>query len=157
MLDRKRADRLVLRIANRTPEMNKVADGVSKFGADHGLPSGILNALNVALDEILSNTIRYGYVDDYPHEITVTLFLKAGELVAEVQDDGIAFDPLAAPAPDLSGGLHDRKLGGLGVHLVRSLMDGVEYTRKGTSNRLRLVKRLGTHGSTHGDPRRASD
>jgi serine/threonine-protein kinase RsbW len=133
-----------LRIGNRIVEMKKVVEGVNRFGADHALPKAVLSDLNVALDEILNNTINYGYADDKRHEIVVSLSLARGELVAEVQDDAMAFNPLKAPTPDLSAGLHDRRLGGIGVHLVRSLMDNVEYAREGESNRLRLRKRLGT-------------
>jgi serine/threonine-protein kinase RsbW len=133
-----------LRIGNQIAEMKQVAEGVNKFGADHALPKSILNDLNVALDEILNNTINYGYVDDKRHEIVVSLSLVHGELVAEVQDDGVPFNPLEAPSPDLSGGRHERRVGGIGVHLVRSLMDDIEYIRSNGSNRLRMRKRLGT-------------
>jgi serine/threonine-protein kinase RsbW len=133
-----------LRIGNKIAEMKKVAESVNKFGVDHALPKSILNDLNVALDEILNNTINYGYVDDERHEIVVSLSLLRGELVAEVRDDGVPFNPLGAPTPDLSGGRHERGLGGIGVHLVRSLMDEIEYVRSDGSNRLRMKKRVGT-------------
>jgi anti-sigma regulatory factor (Ser/Thr protein kinase) len=133
-----------LRIGNRIAEMKTVAEGVNKFGADHALPKSVLNDVNVALDEILNNTINYGYLDDKRHEIVVSLSLAHGELVAEVRDDGMPFNPLEAPGPDLSGGRHERRVGGIGVHLVRSLMDDIEYARSDGSNRLRMRKRVGT-------------
>lgn len=147
----KPANRVTIRIANQLAELEKVVDAVTRFGADHELPKSALTALIVALEEILNNTVSYGYVDARRHEIVVTLSLKLGELVAEVRDDGIAFDPLSAPAPDLSVGLLERKLGGVGLHFVRSLMDNIEYTRKDGSNRLRLSKSLETEDGSSGD------
>ena len=144
----------MLRIGNQIAEMKKVAEGVNEFGANHALPKNVLNDLNVALDEVLNNTISYGYVDDKWHEIVVSLSLARGELIAEVQDDGIEFNPLKAAQPDLSGGLSERRLGGIGVHLVKSLMDSVEYVREGGSNRLRLRKRIGTQETPDGNQRR---
>ena len=134
--------RKTFRIGNKIAEMSKIAEGVDKFGADHALPKSVLNDLNVALDEVLNNTISYAYVDDRPHEIVVSLSLTRDKLIAEVRDDGLPFNPLKAPPPDLSGGSSERRLGGIGVHLVKSLMDDVEYVREGSSNRLRLRKRI---------------
>jgi anti-sigma regulatory factor (Ser/Thr protein kinase) len=137
-----RSATVTLRIGNRIAEMKKVVEAVDEFGASHGLARTVVHALNVSLDEILNNTISYGYVDDKRHEIVVRLSLVRGELVAEVHDDGVAFNPLEAPSPKLSGGLYERGLGGLGVHFVRSLMDNVEYVREDGLNRLRLRKRF---------------
>jgi serine/threonine-protein kinase RsbW len=150
----KHANSVTFRIANSTTEIAKIAEGVNGFGADHGLSKSVLNAMNVALDEVLNNTINYGYTDNKRHEIIVSLSLEPGELVAEIKDDGAAFDPLAASAPDLSGGLHERELGGIGVHFVRSLMDDIKYVRKGGTNRLRLSKRLVTQENPDGHRRR---
>lgn len=138
MQGKQRANRVTVCIGNRLAELERVTEAVVKFGADHELSKPVLNALIVALEEILNNTVSYGYVDEKPHEIMVTLSLKLGKLVAEVRDDGIAFNPLSVPAPDLAAGLIERKLGGMGLHFVRSLMDNVEYERKNGSNRLRL-------------------
>jgi anti-sigma regulatory factor (Ser/Thr protein kinase) len=148
------ANSVTFRIGNCTAEIAKIAEGVNRFGADHGLSKSVLNAVNVALDEVLNNTINYGYADNKRHEIIVSLSLEPGELVAEIKDDGIAFDPLAVPAPDLSGRLHERELGGIGVHFVRSLMDDIKYVRKGGANRLRLSKRLVTQENPDGHRRR---
>jgi anti-sigma regulatory factor (Ser/Thr protein kinase) len=146
-------DEVTLRIGNRIAELPKVADDVGEFGVRHGISRRVLHALTVALDEVLSNTIKYGYRDDEPHEIVVQLFLMPGEIVAEVRDDGVGFDPLTVPPADLSGGLHERRLGGIGLHLVRSLMDDLEYFREGGRNRLRLSKRLEKVEGENGDRR----
>jgi anti-anti-sigma factor len=133
---------MTIRIGNRIAELPKAADDIGEFGARHGVPRSALHALLVSLDEVLSNTIKYAYRDDERHEIVVRVFLTPGEIVAEVEDDGVGFDPLSVPPPDLSGGLAERRLGGIGLHLVRSLMDNLEYFRDGDRNRLRIGKRL---------------
>jgi serine/threonine-protein kinase RsbW len=136
--------KITLRIGNQIAELRKVVEAVNKFGADHGLPKIVLSEMNVALDEILNNIITYGFVDDKRHEIVISLCLAQDELTVEVRDDGVAFNPIKAPPPDLSVGRFERRLGGLGIHLIRSLMDNMEYDRKDGSNQLRLRRRLET-------------
>jgi serine/threonine-protein kinase RsbW len=142
---------ITLRIGSRIAEITKVASAVDAFGAEYGLSRTILNDMSIVLDEILNNTITHGFVDDELHEIVVNLTLGRGELVAEVRDDGVPFNPLEVPPPDLSGGLQERRVGGIGLHFVRSLMDGVEYSREVGSNRLRLRKRLGVQEEPDGN------
>ena len=96
--------------------------------------------MNVSLDEIVNNIISYGYGDAGHHEIVVRVALRHGNVEAIVEDDGRPFDPLAAPAPDLTS--KERDPGGVGLHFVRNLMDEMTYTRSDGINRLRLVKRL---------------
>lgn len=63
-------------------------------------------------------------------------------MVAEVEDDGVPYDPLGAPQPELGGGVNERPVGGLGIHFVRTLNDGVAYERRGNRNRLSFSKRV---------------
>ena len=79
-------DRLV--IGNTVAEMVKVVEFVEKFGAAHGIPQAAINDLNVCLDELLNNTISYGYDDEVPHSIAVDLTLAADLLIAGIEDDG---------------------------------------------------------------------
>jgi anti-anti-sigma factor len=132
-----------IRIVNQLSEISKVADLVDTFGRRHVLPERVRNDMNIAVDEIISNIIHHSYRDDAPHDIVVSLKLVAGELHAEIVDDGAAFDPLAHAAIKPSGSVKERVLGGLGLHLVTSLMDNVRYVRRGDSNHLTLIKRTG--------------
>jgi serine/threonine-protein kinase RsbW len=129
-----------IRIDNNLSEISRVADMVDGFAARHQFADAVIFALNVALDEILNNIISYGYEDTGHHEILVRIALGRGNVEAIVEDDGKPFDPLAAPAPDLTG--KDRKPGGVGLHFVRNLMDEVTYTRRDGINHLRMMKRL---------------
>jgi serine/threonine-protein kinase RsbW len=128
-----------IRIANDLSEIARVADLVDGFGASNQLPHEVVFALNVSLDEVLNNIISYAYEDAGPHEILVRLELRSGIVDVVVEDDGKSFDPLLAPAPDLTAKL---RLGGVGLHFVRNLMDGLEYARRDGINRLRMTKKL---------------
>ena len=100
-----------------------------------------MHDLNLALEEILTNIISYGYTDNREHEIKVRLSVQPGEVKAEVEDDGQPFNPLAAPEADTTQSLEERTIGGLGIHLVRKLMDGLEYKRQGDRNLLTIRKK----------------
>lgn len=75
-------------------------------------------------------------------EVVISLTLDDGSVVLCVEDDGPAFDPLAAPEPDLDAPLEDRPVGGLGIHLLREMMDTLDYVRRDDRNRLILRKRV---------------
>ena len=126
-------------IGNTIAEMAMVVDLVDRFGAANYIPQAISNDLNLCLDELLNNTISYGYDDKARHSIVVTLSLTDGRLVAEIQDDGKPFDPRKA-TPTPKGSLQSRKTGGLGLHFVKTLMDEVGYMRVGRQNVVTIVK-----------------
>jgi anti-sigma regulatory factor (Ser/Thr protein kinase) len=138
--DRAKAE---IRIGNAIAEMKGVAELIDRFGRDNGLPLAVTNDMNLCLDEILNNTISHGYADNDRHTIHVELSIEDGMFVASVKDDAHPFDPRQFPAPDVAGGLHTRKLGGLGIHFVTSLMDAVDYTPSGGHNHLTLRKKIG--------------
>lgn len=96
----------------------------------------------MAVDEVLSNIVQHGYRGESDALIEVTFELLAGEVVVTVVDDGPPFDPLSVPRPAATGRLEDRPPGGLGMHLLRSLMDRVEYTRDQGRNRLAFAARV---------------
>jgi anti-sigma regulatory factor (Ser/Thr protein kinase) len=131
-----------LRVGNSLAEIERVVLWVEALGAEKGLPQNVVNDLNLCLDEILSNTVSYGYLDRGHHDIMVNIRLTGDILIAEVQDDGIPFDPRQETLASLSGGLRDRKPGGLGIRFVYALMDEIDYARVGKYNRLTLKKKI---------------
>jgi serine/threonine-protein kinase RsbW len=141
-------DRLV--IGNTVAEMAEVIEFVEKFGAAHGIPQAAVNDLNVCLDELLNNTISYGYDDQAPHSIAVDLTLAADLLIANIEDDGKPFDPRKNTLKPSSGTIQSRAVGGLGLLFVKTLMDEVGYTRMGRNNVVRLVKKLREAGHGNG-------
>ncbi len=105
------------------------------------LPEETVLDLRVVAEEILTNVAKYAHADGAEHWVRVRLELLAGEVSLEFTDDGGAFDPLAERPPVSAGG--ERPLGGLGLELVRSLVDAAEYARRGSENVLTLKKRVG--------------
>ena len=99
------------------------------------------NKLRLAAEEVLVNVISYAY-PDRNGEVTVSTEQTAGRkgLHVEVSDAGIPFDPLAKPKPDLNVSVDERQIGGLGIFLVKELMDEVSYRRDNGRNILTFVK-----------------
>src|SRR5437868_2794635 len=115
---------------------------VRQFGDLHEVPGRTLYAVNLALDEIVTNIMLHGFADPAGQQVEARLVVREGQITAEVEDGGRAFNPLDAPLPNLSAPLDERSLGGLGIHLVKSLMDRVEYRRDGEKNVLTVRKRI---------------
>lgn len=125
-------------IGNSIADMAKVADLVDRFGEEHAIPQRAIINMNVCLDELLNNTISYGYADQNAHDITVELSLTGDKsLSAEISDDAAPFDPREAAPPSFDG-----TIGGLGVHFVRTLMDEIAYARVENRNVVKITKRL---------------
>ena len=136
--------RLTLEIPNSQEGIRGVADNFDKFAAANAIPEAATWPVQVALDELLSNTVRCGHrerADD--RLIEVRFHLLDGVLEVAVVDDAAPFNPLEVPEPDTTGTLEEREIGGLGVHIVKKLMDAVEYERKDGRNCLRFRKRIG--------------
>ncbi len=133
---------LVLSLKNDPAETERLTARVTEFGARHALPDRIVSHVNLALDEAITNIVFYAYDDADDHEIGVRISLAQGMLTAELVDDGRAFDPLQVVAPDLAAPLEERAVGGLGVHLMRHLVDDIQYRRDGGRNHLVFTKRI---------------
>ena len=131
-----------LRFANDLAALAALAERVERFGAEQSLSADVVNALNVVIDEAVSNAINHGYDAGVRGEVAVRLRRGPDRVLVEVEDDGRAFDPLQAPPPDLALPLERRPIGGLGIHLIRNLMDEVSYARVGDRNVLKMAKQL---------------
>jgi anti-sigma regulatory factor (Ser/Thr protein kinase) len=131
-----------IRVHNKLSELDSANQTLTEFGRRHGLPESVLHDLNLVVGELLTNIISYGYTDDGEHEIAVRLSVGPGEIRVEVEDDGKPFNPLEVPEADTTKSLDERAVGGLGIHLVRRLTDGLEYQRHEGKNLLAMRKRL---------------
>jgi anti-sigma regulatory factor (Ser/Thr protein kinase) len=140
-------------ILNKIRDLSRMPELVAQIADEQGLSEDVVFGMNVALDEMLSNIIKYGYTDDAIHEIRVRLSVAGQMLVAEIEDDGQPFDPCAAGPVDVDAPLEERKVGGLGIHIVRTLMAEVGYARVEGRNRLVMKMLLesktkkGIHGT----------
>jgi sigma-B regulation protein RsbU (phosphoserine phosphatase) len=131
-----------IRIANRVRDLSQVVAALEEFCRRHDIPARIQGHLDLALDEIVTNVISYAYDDGARHEILVRLRLDGRRVEAEVVDDGCHHVPLERPPPELDKPLEERTIGGLGIHLVKTLMDTVEYRRENGHNHLYFSKCL---------------
>lgn len=132
---------LEVTVGNRLSELQRLADTVEGFVLEHGLPVVVAFKINLCLDELITNTISYGYDDDAPHDILVRIETDGRFVRATLSDDGVPFDPFQeAPPPDLDSDVESRPIGGLGVFIVGQTMDETSYRREDGRNVVTLVK-----------------
>ncbi len=125
-----------------TAEIARVAARIEAFCAVHAIGEATVQAVNLAVDELLANVMSYGVEGSRIPDIVVHLALDENGLTITVSDTGIAFDPTTLQPPDLEADLEDRPIGGLGIHFVRQMMDSVSYTRRDGRNETILRKRI---------------
>ena len=133
---------ITIRLPADVREIERLNQLVRRFGELHEIPSRTLSAVNLALDEVVTNVVMHGFEISAGQEVAVRVETTGDDLRSEVVDGGREFNPLNAPLPDLTAALEQRALGGLGIHLVRSLMDRVEYRRENAKNVLTMRKRI---------------
>jgi sigma-B regulation protein RsbU (phosphoserine phosphatase) len=138
----------VFRIRNNYDDMPIAEAKLDAVGERHGIPSDIVSKFKVILDEILSNIISYAYADENDHEIELWMEVVNNRFLLTINDDGNPFNPLTTEPPDINAPIEERELGGLGLHLVRTLADEATYQRQGDRNVLTLVKEFAKPGMT---------
>lgn len=129
-------------LKNNLSELDALCDHLSQFCQSCGVPKRQTFEINLALDELFTNIISHGFPDEDEHHVHVTCDNEEGVFKITIEDDGIPFNPTDAPHPNLKCAFKDREIGGLGIHLIRSYMDRIEYTRKDGKNVLILTKNL---------------
>ncbi|MHB8883835.1 MAG: ATP-binding protein [Methylovirgula sp.] len=140
-------NRISVEIDNDIAEIARVCSLIDSFAQQHRLPEAIVFHMKLAIDELLTNIISYGFQDGGRHKISVSMSLETDDnegnrLAAEIIDDGVAFDPLSRATPDLSQSVADREIGGLGIHFIRSVMDQVKYHRFEGRNHFQMIKKV---------------
>ena len=128
-------------VVNDLSGISSAAARIDIFCTGHGLAPGISFEAALAVDELVTNTIGYGYDDGGDRWIDLCLRMEGDTLTVVIADDGKAFDPLRAPEPDLSAPLEDRARDGPGIHLVRKTMDTVACRREDGRTVVTLTKR----------------
>ena len=134
---------LTISLKNDLAELPSLSEAATEFSERQGLPIELVNRVNLVLEEIVTNVISYGYDDSLEHEIAVRLSWNKPWIEIEIEDDGRPFNPLEAPPPEMEKPLVERQIGGLGIHLVRNMMDDLEYRRENGKNCLRLKSNIG--------------
>jgi serine/threonine-protein kinase RsbW len=118
-------------------ELPKISDFILGSTRGSGLDQRERFHLMTAVDEACTNIIKYGGST----EIEIRCHVEDELVVVQIIDDGVAFNPLEAPAPEISAPLEEREVGGLGIHFIRTLTTDVKYERKGGKNNLSITLR----------------
>ncbi|MXY67750.1 MAG: ATP-binding protein [Acidobacteriia bacterium] len=135
------SNQLSLNLESSLDALGEIERALTEFGAEHEWPDDLLFHVQLTLDELATNVINHGYGAG-GHSFQITIKSNPEAVQIELVDEARPFDPLQdAPQPAIDAGVHERKVGGLGVYIVKELMDEMEYRREDGKNRLILVKK----------------
>ena len=129
-------------LTNSLSEIERLSQFVDRVSAERSLTADDNANLQLLLDEIVSNVIRHGFDGQPDHRILVSLAITGATASIEVNDDGRAFNPMDAPPPNFEAPIEER-IGGLGIHIVRSIAQAIEYRRSNGHNVLTVTTKLG--------------
>ena len=130
------------KLKNYLSELKALHQHLNNWGGDIGLPADSILRINICLDELFTNIVSYGFDDDLVHIITFTLSGDNNLVVINIEDNGIPFNPLEKIDPDFPDNVESANIGGLGIHIIRKLMDNVSYERKQGKNKLTMRKNI---------------
>jgi len=128
-----------IQISNNLSELATLELAAAEFLESTPLTPKASYTATLALEEMCSNIIKYGYDDEKQHEISITLCLNGNDFLITIIDDGHEFNPLKAEIKDFSDEISERKIGGVGIHLTKTMSDKVSYTRKDGKNILEIL------------------
>jgi sigma-B regulation protein RsbU (phosphoserine phosphatase) len=137
-----------LSVTNRLEEIDRLNEAFNAFAEQNAIPTAARRSANIVFDELLNNVIRYAFGDAADHTIRVVVELNDNRLMMTISDDGNPFNPFQTDPPDTALSIDERGIGGLGVHLVRNMMDEVSYNRRTDRNVVTLVKYLESKSNT---------
>jgi len=142
-------EKISFELENHLSELDALEKRLRRFSKRLGLTEKCYHEINLVLEELFTNIVSYGYMDHAQHLIKITISHDRGTLVMVVEDDGVPFDPVEASSQDLECPLEKRKTGGVGIHLIKTLVDEVGYQRRENRNMLTL-KKLATERDSSG-------
>ncbi len=131
-----------LRLTNKLSELDKIRDTLEELAAKWAIPPETGISVNLALEEAFTNIVNYGYNDNTDHEIEMVFTFDYDQLTISITDDATPYDPTRQPDPDIELSAPERPVGGLGVFLIKKIMDDVQYARNNDKNILTLKKKL---------------
>jgi anti-sigma regulatory factor (Ser/Thr protein kinase) len=131
-----------IQIVNQIDELSRIAGFLDELAEEWDLPMPLVLSINLVLEEALTNVILYGFDDENKHTISIE-FGKSGDLLTiSIIDDGHEYDPTLKEDPDITLAADERPIGGLGIYLIKKIMDIVEYQRINSKNHLILTKNI---------------
>ncbi len=132
-----------LKVKSKTENLSPIRDFISSAALDLNIPKDIIENIILAVDEACTNIIKHAYKYSPDGEILIKVKPSTSKFVVSIVDNGISFEPETIPEPDLQKYYRQRKVGGLGIYLMRSLMDSVKYISKpGKYNEVLLTKNI---------------
>lgn len=129
-------------ISNEMSQLDVIANTLELLADEWNLTMDETMKLNLVLEEVVTNIINYGYPDNAVRTIDIRFTLHERVFTMQTIDDAIGFNPLLQAEPDINQPVEDRKIGGLGIHFMRTIMDHLEYKRIDEKNILTLSKKL---------------
>ncbi|MFZ0240970.1 MAG: ATP-binding protein [Desulfobacterales bacterium] len=129
-------------LRNRISELEILDRELQTFGEGIGLSKAFTFQINLAVDELFTNIVKYGYADDKLHTIAVAVSWGGGKITIRVEDNGIPFDPAAKQTSKLKDPVEKCTIGGLGLHLVKQIMDDIVYERCDGKNVIVMTKHI---------------
>ena len=129
-------------LKNDLSELEQLCQNCEEIGRDINISDKTIFEMNLALDELFTNIISYGFSDQREHTIKINITIEGDQLLMRIEDDGAPFNPLESKTPDFQCGIEECKIGGLGIHLIRKMMDDVQYKRVSDKNILLLRRKV---------------
>ena len=143
MPNRKKNKTGELRVQSRTENLSDIRDFVSLNALNAGIPEATIEKIILAVDEACTNIIKHAYKHSPEGEIIIKVEYDKEKFYVTIIDYGISFDPGKIPLPDLQKYYREHRVGGLGMYLMKSLMDDVTYTSvPGKFNQVLLSKKI---------------
>ncbi len=131
-----------LQLVNQVSKLQEIADFLEVLGDVWQLQPGLVMSLNLVLEEAFTNVVFYAWNDNQEHLIDLEFEKNENVLTITLSDEGREYDPTSKEEPDLGLPVEERSVGGLGIYLIRKIMDSVEYQRKGERNFLIMTKKI---------------
>ena len=131
-----------IKLKNELSELNKLNKELEKLAGEWHFSKDFLFNINLALEELVTNIISYGYDKNTEHYIYLKLSFNGSDIHIRIEDNAKAFNPVDFPEPDIDLPLEEREIGGLGIFFAKNLMDDIKYERKNDRNILILKKCL---------------
>ena len=123
-----------LTCSNKLTELARLNADVQQFVGKHAVPPQAAYVLDLAIEELITNIIKYGYDETADHTIRIDIDRQPDHLLLTIEDDGHPFNPLGRESPDTTKPPEEREIGGLGLHMVREMSEKMEYRREGDRN-----------------------
>ena len=129
-------------LKNELSELKSLNHHLNNWGGAIGLKDNSIARINICLDELFTNIVLYGFDDDEEHIVQFTLTEDSNFVTINIEDDAKPFNPLEKVDPDFPENVEEAKIGGLGILIIRKIMDNVIYERSQDKNKLTMKKNI---------------